>query len=629
MHLAGEVFDHNLDLFGDGMLVQVHERLEQVGRLAALVTRVVRHGLEQVPVGAIGGVVLQDVEDEVFIDGLAHGVEAEGCERTVGTLDAEHLHRLRLGRGGEGEVADVGQPAVHPGDRDDAVLQVVSRLLVLPLGGFEACDEVARIVARGQHLAHLARAGAGLRRVRLVDDDREAVAGQLLHLVGDHRELLERGDNDRLAVLQRLAELPRGGVDVLHHPFHLLELAHGALELAVEHAAVGDDDDGIEDAAVPGVVQDGKLVRQPGDGVALARSRAVLDQVALPRPPGPRVGHQAAHRVELVVAREDEAALAGLAALVVLLFHDMEELLQQVQHAVARPDLLPQVGGGEAAPGGRVARAAIAALVERQEARRRAAQAGGHVDQVRVGREMRQAAAEREERLLGVAVEAVLADGILDVLAGQRVLQFRGENGQAVQEEDQVQAVLVLQAVVHLAADRKEVAGVELAIRLVQPAGRPEVGELEFAAVALDPLPQDVQRAALLDLGGEPLQQPVARVRAVQLLELLPFLGLGGVDEGQGVLGDQAEGAIVLLRRPPQVAAGGEVARRLAQSEEIARRRVRPAGQERGFDGRFEVLFGDVNHESPLTAHSPGIPKARAASSAAPRPAPEGPGEVG
>ena len=67
----------------------------------------------------------------------------------------------------------------------------------------------------------------------------------------------------------------------------------------------------------------------------------------------------------------------------------------------------------------------------------------------------------------------------------------------------------------------------ELAIRLVQPAGRPEVGELELTAVALDRLAEDVQRAALLDLRREPLEEPVARVRAVELLELLSFLGLG------------------------------------------------------------------------------------------------------
>ena len=159
--------------------------------------------------------------------------------------------------------------------------------------------------------------------------------------------------------------------------------------------------------------------------------------------------------------------------------------------------------------------------------RRWPAQVGGHVDQVGIGREMRQTAAEREERLLGVAVEPVLTDRILDVLAGKRILELRGEDGQAVQEEDQVQAVLALLAVAHLAADREEVAGVELAIRLVQPAGQPEVGELELAAIALDSFAENVQWAALLDLRSEPLEEPVARVRAVELLELLSFLGLG------------------------------------------------------------------------------------------------------
>jgi len=60
---------------------------------------------------------------------------------------------------------------------------------------------------------------------------------------------------------------------------------------------------------------------------------------------------------------------------------------------------------------------------------------------------------------LGSAVEAVLPDCVLDVLAGQWVLELRGEDGQAVQEEDQVEAVFILLAIVHLAADREEIAG--------------------------------------------------------------------------------------------------------------------------------------------------------------------------
>ena len=125
--------------------------------------------------------------------------------------------------------------------------------------------------------------------MRLVDDDGEALAGQRADLPRDHRELLQRGDDDGLARLERLLELAGRGVDVLDHAERLLELPHGGLELAVEDPTVGDHHDRVEDPPVGGVVQGGELMREPGDGEALAAPRGVLDQVALARhlPPGP------------------------------------------------------------------------------------------------------------------------------------------------------------------------------------------------------------------------------------------------------------------------------------------------------------------------------------------------------
>src|SRR5262245_11233560 len=55
----------------------------------------------------------------------------------------------------------------------------------------------------------------------------KALAGQFPDLLCDHRELLQRGDDDGLAQFQRLFELARRGVDVLDHAERLLELAHG------------------------------------------------------------------------------------------------------------------------------------------------------------------------------------------------------------------------------------------------------------------------------------------------------------------------------------------------------------------------------------------------------------------
>ena len=113
--------------------------------------------------------------------------------------------------------------------------------------------------------------------MRLVDDDGEAVARQRVDLLGDVGEFLQRGDDDALARLQRALQLVRGLLDVLHQSAYLLEVAHVLLQLAVQHAAVGDDDDSVEDRRVGGVVERGQLVRQPGDGEALAAARAVLD----------------------------------------------------------------------------------------------------------------------------------------------------------------------------------------------------------------------------------------------------------------------------------------------------------------------------------------------------------------
>ena len=74
-----------------------------------------------------------------------------------------------------------------------------------------------------------------------------------------------------------------------------------------------------------------------------------------------RIGYQYSHTVELLAAGEDKEALAGFPSLLILFLMFVDELAHQIQHAVGRPGLLPQIGCGVAAPGqwdGRVAGAA-------------------------------------------------------------------------------------------------------------------------------------------------------------------------------------------------------------------------------------------------------------------------------
>ena len=81
--------------------------------------------------------------------------------------------------------------------------------------------------------------------------------------------------------------------------------------------------------------------------------------------------------------------------------------------------------------------------------------------------------------------------------------------GRPFRKRTEVEAVFVLQAVVHLAADREEVGRVGACESRGSARWPAEVSELELTAVALDPLAQHVQCAALLDLRRQPLEQPV------------------------------------------------------------------------------------------------------------------------
>ena len=140
----------------------------------------------------------------------------------------------------------------------------------------------------------------------LVHDHRKAaptLTRDRLQVLGG--ELLDRRHDDPRALGDGILELTRGAVDLLHHPLRLLELRHGALQLPVQHHPVGDDDGGIEHRLVVGVVQLDRMMRQPADGVGLARARRMLHQIVVAGAMLSRMRNRPAHRVELLEARED------------------------------------------------------------------------------------------------------------------------------------------------------------------------------------------------------------------------------------------------------------------------------------------------------------------------------------
>ena len=196
----------------------------------------------------------------------------------------------------------------------------------------------------------------------------------------------------------------------------------------------------------------------------------------------------------------------------------------------------------------RIAGPAELASVEREEPRLRPRQPGSHIDEFGVHGKVGEATPRCEQRLPRVAVGPVLADGVLDGLTRQRVLELGGEDRDAVQEKRaMIQALVALLAVVKLPDDRKEVCGVQTLGLLVQSARRAKVCELELASHVPDSGTQHVERAPAPDLGRQALQESLLDRRPVMLRESLPLAGLGCQHEVQHVARDEAEGLVVVL----------------------------------------------------------------------------------
>ena len=160
------MFNHHLGLLGDVVRMQLHEAGQRPRRLPALHVGIVLAGLEQPEVGLVGGVVLQHVEDEPFLDGLAHGVAVNRV-----AVATEHGKGLVLRRGGEGEEAQVRLPAAL-GHAAEQLLHVLPAFL-----GRALCSFFPQPLA-AEHFLEIGGGLAALGAVRLVDDDGATTGGE-------------------------------------------------------------------------------------------------------------------------------------------------------------------------------------------------------------------------------------------------------------------------------------------------------------------------------------------------------------------------------------------------------------------------------------------------------------------
>src|SRR6185437_7038354 len=146
------------------------------------------------------------------------------------------------------------------------------------------------------------------------------------------------------------------------------------LELRIDNIAVRDHQYGIENLGVVGVMQLSKEVRRPGDGVRLPGSGRMLNEILAARSILQDCLLELAGDIELVESREDDRG-----ELVLLVTHPNEIATQDVQPALAKPDVLPQIRSRMSGRIGRIAGTTVVSLVEGQEVRGRAHELRRHV----------------------------------------------------------------------------------------------------------------------------------------------------------------------------------------------------------------------------------------------------------
>ena len=152
-----------------------------------------------------------------------------------------------------------------------------------------------------------------------------------------------------------------------------------------------------------------------------------------------------------------------------------------------------------------------------------------------------------------------LPDRVLNVLPGERILEFRREERDPVQAQDQIEALLRPRAVPKLTDDREQVRRVEPARLLVEPARRAEVRQLELAPRILDALTEHIEGTAPLKLLREALEEPCPNLRAMVLLQARPGARLRSNEEIDDIRRKEAEVPVVVdLGVTPQVATGRE-----------------------------------------------------------------------
>ena len=168
----------------------------------------------------------------------------------------------------------------------------------------------------------------------------------------------------------------------------------------------------------------------------------MLDKVTSARAVRPRIRHQFAHRINLMIAGENN--LLHRAPLRIV-FH-AHKMLNNIQQRIGRQNFAIQILGAIAIQIGGITRPIHAvALIEGQENGFAIGKPRAHRHGFRIQRKVHEGApVGAEQRLLGAAAGLVLLHGVLGTLAGEIVFQLHRHHRNAVQKQHRIDRMILI-----------------------------------------------------------------------------------------------------------------------------------------------------------------------------------------
>ena len=389
---------------------------------------------------------MQYVKDIALLNGLLHAVQVErlihGLPACINMLTTKQAEGHWLWCGSKSKDRHIGSLAVALDFVLDSILRIgFFGTLVLP----------QRIFDRNHILA-------GRRRMGFVNDNGKGLIVLVLRQLPEIHieEFLNRGDNDFVIAFQCIGKVCRGlfVIDGADKAALVVNALDSVLQLAVHHNTVSNDQNAVIDNMVLGIVQGYQPMSQPRDGVGLAGTCGMLNQIIKQCAIVFGIGQKLADGIALMITRENQFFLDGLfpCQFVHDLFTlDENELGNQFNQAIAAQNIIPHIMHriivhaviqGVAFPG---VDTLAAPAVERDKACAQTVQLSGHIASVEVHSKVDQSACfKQEQAVLRVAVLGILLDCHAVVLTCALAFQLKGGNGKAVKEHNKVDALVIV-----------------------------------------------------------------------------------------------------------------------------------------------------------------------------------------